>query len=129
MTSERLYLLGIDLMERAVTESEAPTLISKELAFQFRDGLLIALLALAPPYARVEMSRPLPGLDCCRGDCLGRRRRRRGSPRAPRSGRGFAPDHRKTAERLKALLHQGLIIQNDYDAKKAQILLDLVIER
>ena len=48
VTSDRLYLLGIDLMDRAVTESEGATLISKELAFQFRDGLLIALLALIP---------------------------------------------------------------------------------
>ena len=48
VTSERLYSLGIDLMDRAVTESEGATLISKELAFQFRDGLIIALLAQIP---------------------------------------------------------------------------------
>jgi integrase len=48
VTSEHLYLLGIDLMDCAAAESEGAKLISKELALQFRDGLLIALAALIP---------------------------------------------------------------------------------
>jgi hypothetical protein len=48
VTSDRLYVLGIELMDRAVAKAEAAKGISKEHAFEFRDGLVIALLALIP---------------------------------------------------------------------------------
>ena len=48
MTSEQLYALGIELMERAVTNSKEATDIAKVDAFDYRDGLIIALLALIP---------------------------------------------------------------------------------
>ena len=48
VTSEQLYALGIELMERAVTNSKEATHITKVHAFDYRDGLLIALLALIP---------------------------------------------------------------------------------
>jgi integrase len=47
VTSDRLYALGIDLMDRAVTAAEAAG-PSKSHAFQYRDGLVIALSALIP---------------------------------------------------------------------------------
>jgi integrase/recombinase XerD len=47
-TGEQLYALGIELMERAVTNSKEATHITKVDAFDYRDGLLIALLALIP---------------------------------------------------------------------------------
>ena len=43
MTSERLYALGIELMDRAVAEADAAKRISKAHAFIYRDGLIIAL--------------------------------------------------------------------------------------
>ncbi len=46
VTSEQLYALGIELMERAVTNSKDD--ITKLSAFDYRDGLIIALLALIP---------------------------------------------------------------------------------
>ena len=49
MTSERLYALGIELMDRAVASAaNAGDEVSKADAFDYRDGLLIALLALIP---------------------------------------------------------------------------------
>ena len=48
VTSEQLYALGIELMERAVTNSKEATHITKVDAFDYRDGLLIALLARIP---------------------------------------------------------------------------------
>ncbi len=48
VTSERLYALGIDLMDRAVVDAAAGPSITKAVAFAYRDGLLIALLALVP---------------------------------------------------------------------------------
>jgi integrase len=48
VTSERLYALGIELMDRAVAEAAESGEISKTDAFGYRDGLLIALLALIP---------------------------------------------------------------------------------
>jgi integrase/recombinase XerD len=48
VTSEQLYALGIELMERAVTNSKEATHITKVDAFDYRDGLIIALLALIP---------------------------------------------------------------------------------
>jgi hypothetical protein len=43
VTSEQLYALGIELMERAVTNSKEATHITKVDAFDYRDGLIIAL--------------------------------------------------------------------------------------
>ena len=52
MTSERLYLLGIELMDRAVADARGQCKISKMTAMVYRDGLLIALLALFIPRRR-----------------------------------------------------------------------------
>src|SRR5262249_30965779 len=46
VTSERLYLLGIELMDHAVADAHLHGEISKQTAMDYRDGLLIALLAL-----------------------------------------------------------------------------------
>jgi len=48
VTSERLYTLGIELMNRAVTSANAEGYFSNAQAFEYRDGLIIALLALIP---------------------------------------------------------------------------------
>jgi integrase/recombinase XerD len=48
VTSEQLYALGIELMDRAVAAAESARFISKAHAFEYRDGLLIALAALIP---------------------------------------------------------------------------------
>jgi integrase/recombinase XerD len=45
-TIERLYLLGIELMDHAVASARRRDEISKQTAMEYRDGLLIALLAL-----------------------------------------------------------------------------------
>lgn len=52
VTSDRLYLLGIELMDRAAAEAEAAGWVTKAHAFQYRDGLLIGLLALIPLRSR-----------------------------------------------------------------------------
>jgi integrase/recombinase XerD len=52
VTSERLYMLGIDLMNRAVADADAAQRVSRAHAFQYRDGLVIALLALIPLRSR-----------------------------------------------------------------------------
>ena len=52
VTSEHLYALGIELMDHAVAEAEAAKRISKAHAFEYRDGLIIALLALIPLRSR-----------------------------------------------------------------------------
>jgi hypothetical protein len=55
VTSDRLYGLGIDLMNHAVADSDAAQRVRKTHAFKYRDGLIIAFLALigaAPSYAR-----------------------------------------------------------------------------
>jgi integrase/recombinase XerD len=48
VTSDRLYGLGIDLMNHAVDDSDAAQRVRKTHAFQYRDGLIIAFLALIP---------------------------------------------------------------------------------
>jgi integrase/recombinase XerD len=48
VTSEQLYSLGIELMDRTVAAAESATRISKAHAFEYRDGLVIALSALIP---------------------------------------------------------------------------------
>ena len=52
VTSEQLYALGIELMDRAVAEAEDAKRITKAQAFMYRDGLIIALLALIPLRSR-----------------------------------------------------------------------------
>ncbi len=48
VTSEALYALGIKLMDDAVSNCNEARNISKAHAFAYRDGLIIALLALIP---------------------------------------------------------------------------------
>ena len=48
VTSERLYALGIELMDRAAARATDSADVSKADAFDYRDGLIIALLALVP---------------------------------------------------------------------------------
>jgi integrase/recombinase XerD len=48
VTSERLYALGIELMDRAAASATNAADVSKVDAFDYRDGLIIALLALVP---------------------------------------------------------------------------------
>jgi integrase len=52
VTSDQLYALGIELMDRAVAAAESATRISKTDAFEYRDGLMIALSALIPMRSR-----------------------------------------------------------------------------
>ncbi len=52
ITSEQLYALGLELMDRAVADASAAGEVSKTHAFQYRDGLIIALLALIPLRSR-----------------------------------------------------------------------------
>src|SRR5262249_55978998 len=48
VTSEQLYALGIELMDQAVAGADSSNCISKAHAFEYRDGLMIALPALIP---------------------------------------------------------------------------------
>jgi integrase/recombinase XerD len=48
MTIEKLYALGIELMDRAAVSAASAADISKSDALGYRDGLIIALLALVP---------------------------------------------------------------------------------
>jgi hypothetical protein len=52
VTSERLYALGLELMDGAVAAADAARRISKAHAFQYRDGLVIGLTALIAPRSR-----------------------------------------------------------------------------
>jgi integrase len=52
VTSDHLYDLGRELMDGAVAESDAARHVSKALAFRYRDGLIIAFLALTPVRSR-----------------------------------------------------------------------------
>jgi site-specific recombinase XerD len=49
VTIERLYALGLELMNGALKDSDQTASISKTTAFQYRDGVLIALLAAVLP--------------------------------------------------------------------------------
>jgi integrase len=46
VTSDQLYLLGIELMDTAIAKADDSTELLKETAMQYRDGLLIALLSV-----------------------------------------------------------------------------------
>ena len=48
VTSERLYALGLELMDQAVAGADSTSRISRMHAFEFRDGLIVALLGLIP---------------------------------------------------------------------------------
>jgi site-specific recombinase XerD len=48
ITSDRLYQLGTDLMDRALLGAAGPDGPSRQHALNYRDGVLIALLALIP---------------------------------------------------------------------------------
>ena len=48
VTSESLYALGIELMDRAIANDNAAKKVYVENAVDYRDGLMIALLALIP---------------------------------------------------------------------------------
>lgn len=52
VTSDRLYALGIGLLDHAVAAAEGANPVSKQQAFEYRDGLIIALLALVPLRSR-----------------------------------------------------------------------------
>ena len=52
VTSDHLYALGIELMDHAVAGTDSAELISKAHALEYRDGLIIALLALIPLRSR-----------------------------------------------------------------------------
>jgi hypothetical protein len=48
ITSDRLYLLGLELMDCAAAEVNPAGRVTKAQAFRYRDGLIIALLAMIP---------------------------------------------------------------------------------
>jgi integrase/recombinase XerD len=48
VTSEALYALGIELMDHAIANCNATKSMSKAHAFPYRNGLMVALLALIP---------------------------------------------------------------------------------
>jgi integrase/recombinase XerD len=48
VTSDRLYTLGLELMDGAIDSADASGTVSKDCAFQYRDGLIIFLLAVIP---------------------------------------------------------------------------------
>jgi integrase/recombinase XerD len=52
VTSERLYQLGVELMDGALGEVNAAGRTDKAHAFKYRDGLIIALLAMIPLRSR-----------------------------------------------------------------------------
>ena len=56
VTSDRLFALGLKLMDGAVTDAVAAKHISKAHAFQYRDGLIIALRALIPLRSRTVVA-------------------------------------------------------------------------
>jgi len=67
VTSDRLYALGIELMDHAVAEAEAAERISKAHALEYRDGLIIALTALIPLRSRRRRRRALPQYRAANG--------------------------------------------------------------
>ena len=52
VTSERLYALGVELMDHAAEAADAHERMSLTHALEFRDGLVIAFLALIPLRSR-----------------------------------------------------------------------------
>jgi integrase len=56
VTSDRLYALGLELMDGAITDADGAKHMSKAQAFQYRDGLIIALRALIPLRSRTVVA-------------------------------------------------------------------------
>jgi integrase len=56
VTSERLYALGFELMDHATAQSDAAGRTSKAHAIAYRDGLLIALMAVNPLRRRTAVA-------------------------------------------------------------------------
>jgi integrase/recombinase XerD len=56
VTSDRLYALGLELMDGVITDADAAKHMSKAQAFQYRDGLIIALRALIPLRSRTVVA-------------------------------------------------------------------------
>ena len=52
VTSDRLYQLGVELMDGALADANAAGRTTKAHAFKYRDGLIIALLAMIPLRSR-----------------------------------------------------------------------------
>ena len=52
VTSDQLYALGVGLMDHAIASADAAKRISAAHTFEYRDGLVIALLALIPVRSR-----------------------------------------------------------------------------
>jgi hypothetical protein len=52
VTSDQLYMVGIELMDGAGAEADAAETVSKAQALRYRDGLIIAVLALIAPRRR-----------------------------------------------------------------------------
>jgi integrase len=48
VTSDQLYKIGVDLMEKTVADADSSRRVSKAQALQYRDGLIISFLALIP---------------------------------------------------------------------------------
>src|SRR5262249_59317434 len=48
VTSERLYLLGLELMDAAIDAAKALGTVSKTCAFDYRDGLILSLVPVIP---------------------------------------------------------------------------------
>jgi len=57
VTSDELYVLGLELMDAAIEAANARGEVSKACAFQYRDGLIIALLAVIPLRRRTLTAR------------------------------------------------------------------------
>ena len=78
VTSDRLYLLGIELMDRAVADADVAQRTDKAHAFQYRDGLVIALLALIPLRSRTLTALRIGQHLVKTGDSMGARHTSRG---------------------------------------------------
>ena len=78
VTSDRLYLLGIELMDRAVADADVAQRTDKAHAFQYRDGLVIALLALIPLRSRTLTALRIGQHLVKTGDSMGARHTCRG---------------------------------------------------
>ena len=57
VTSAELYVLGLELMDAAIEAATALGAVSKVCAFQYRNGLIIALLAVIPLRRRLTALR------------------------------------------------------------------------
>ena len=82
ITSERLYALGFALMDEAMEAADSVGAVPKAVAFEYRDGLMIALLA-AIPLRRRTFAAPRIGKQLVKsGQMVGR-----GITKSPAIGR------------------------------------------